>query len=167
MGEPTQPREKPSTPEQKPNRGPNRHNQNRPHRHGFEGREPTLKGFVFDLASDPDQFIRTTKKITNFVGRTYNEYTATLSESVKRLELVIPTAHNDPDTTNLLEFEVWKLSIKEFAHQTKVFNDFKAGLYNLILGQCTDALEDKLKSHRGAGCGYCRYTRSFYASGYG
>jgi hypothetical protein len=76
---------------------------------------------VFDLASDPDQFIRTTKEVNNFVGRTYNEYTATLSKSVKRLKLVMPTAPNDPDTTNLLAFEVWKLHIKEFAHQTKVF----------------------------------------------
>jgi hypothetical protein len=28
------------------------------------------------------------------------------------------------------------------------FTNFRSGLYNLVLGQCSDALQDKLKSHR-------------------
>jgi hypothetical protein len=49
----------------------------------FVGRERALEGFVYDLTSDPDQFIRTTKGITNFVGRNYREHTADLTEAVK------------------------------------------------------------------------------------
>jgi hypothetical protein len=30
----------------------------------------------------------------------------------------------------------------------QVFKNFRDGLYVLVLGQCSDALQDKLKSHR-------------------
>jgi hypothetical protein len=65
------------------------------------GRETPTKYFVYDLTSDPDQFIKTTKKITNFVGRNYKEYTADLTEAVKALNLIMPTARlTRPHTTN-------------------------------------------------------------------
>jgi hypothetical protein len=81
------------------------------------------------------------------VGRTYNEYTADLTNAIKLLSLAMPTTPADPDLANPLEFEIWKLAIKEHLYKTKIFTDFKAGLYNLVLGQCTAALEDKIKSH--------------------
>ena len=51
------------------------------------------------------------------------------------------------DPTNQALFKLWKLNIKE--HRTKVqeYANFRAGLYNLVFGQCTDALQDCLKSH--------------------
>jgi hypothetical protein len=106
-----------------------------------------IKRSLIDLVNDPDTFIKMIKEITILVGRTYTEYTAELSEAIKRLQLSIPTPPNDPDPTNMREMEMWKLSIKEHIHKTKVFTDFKVGFYNIVLGQCTDALEDKLRSH--------------------
>jgi hypothetical protein len=44
----------------------------------------------------------------------------------------MPTAPLNPDPTQPLEFELWKLQINEHMHKTKVFTDFKAGLYSLI-----------------------------------
>ena len=128
------------------NRRNNKKKQQQQQRSTFQGREPNLKGHIYDLVNDPDTFIKTTKEITILVGRTYTEYTAELSEAIKTLQLSMPTPPNDPDPTNMLEMEMWKLSIKEHIHKTKVFTDFKAGLYNIVLGQCTEALEDKLRS---------------------
>jgi hypothetical protein len=45
-------------------------NQRGYHTTRFEGREPSLKGHVYDWTGErnPDQFIKTTKEITNYVG---------------------------------------------------------------------------------------------------
>ena len=39
------------------------------------------------------------------------------------------------------------MDIKEYHKKLKVFANFRAGLYSLVLGQCTDALQECLKSH--------------------
>ena len=39
------------------------------------------------------------------------------------------------------------MDIKEYCEKLKVFANFRAGLYSLVLGQCTDALQEHLKSH--------------------
>lgn len=115
----------------------------------FEGREPSLKGFIYDCVGErnPDQYIKTTKEITNYVGRTYTKYTGAFMMAVCDLYLADPTRPTDPDPTNVLQVELWRLAIKE--HQLKVqeFKNFQAGLYNVVLGQCTEALQDMLKSN--------------------
>ena len=51
----------------------------------FEGREPSLKGFIYDYSGErkPDQFIKTTKEVVNYVGRTYTKYTAEFTQAVR------------------------------------------------------------------------------------
>jgi hypothetical protein len=58
-----------------------------------------------------------------------------------------PTPPADPDPTNRIAFEIWKLEIKDFRVKEQEYSNFRAGLYNVVLGQCTEALQDKLKSH--------------------
>jgi hypothetical protein len=115
----------------------------------FEGREPSLKGYIYDSTGErnPDQYIKTTKEITNYVGRTYTKYTAEFTQAVRDLELDDPTAPADPDPTNPIAFEMWKLELKEHKVKEQEYANFRAGLYNVVLGQCTEALQDKLKSH--------------------
>ena len=115
----------------------------------FEGREPSLKGFVYDSTGErsPDQFIKTTKEIVNYVGRTYTKYTAEFTQAVRDLELADPPAPAAPDPTNVVGFEMWKLDIKDHRAKQLAYSNFRAGLYNVVFGQCTEALQDKLKSH--------------------
>jgi hypothetical protein len=40
-----------------------------------------------------------------------------------------------------------KLEIKDYRVKEQEYSNFCAGLYNVVLGQCTEALQDKLKSH--------------------
>ena len=50
----------------------------------FEERESSLQGHVYDLSSagqNSDQFIRTTKEIETYVGRTSTEYTGMLEDT--------------------------------------------------------------------------------------
>jgi hypothetical protein len=53
--------------------------------HDFNGREPTLNGFIYDVVIDPGHLMKTKKEITNFVERAYNEYPDDLSNAAKIL----------------------------------------------------------------------------------
>jgi hypothetical protein len=116
----------------------------------FEGRELSLKGFIYDSTGErsPDQqYIKTTKEVINYVSRTYTKYTSQFMQAVRDLELVTPTAPTAPNAADLLAFELWKLDVREHRLKTQEYDNFHAGLYNVVFGQCTEALQDKLKSH--------------------
>ena len=88
------------------------------------------------------------KEIINYVGRTYTKCTAEFTQAVRDLELAALTAPENPDLNNALAFKVWKLDIKEHRVKEQEYANFQGGLYNILaLGQCTNALQDKLKSH--------------------
>jgi hypothetical protein len=42
---------------------------------------------------------------------------------------------------------MWKIEVKEYRIKEQEYSNFRAGLYNIMFGQCTEALQDKLKSH--------------------
>ena len=81
------------------------------------------------------------------MGLTYKEYTTKLKEGLENLVLVDPTEPDNPPEGNQVAFELWKMDIKEYRKKLKVFANFGVGLYSLVLGQCTDALQEHMKSH--------------------
>ena len=115
----------------------------------FTGRESAMNGHVFDYTGEhtPEKYIRTMKELLVHIGLTYKEYTTELKEGLENLALVDPTTPDNPPKGNQVAFEIWKMDIKEYREKLKVFANFRARLYSLVLGQCTDALQECLKSH--------------------
>jgi hypothetical protein len=68
-------------------------------------------------------------------------------QAVKDLDIQDPVAPADSDPVNQLTVEVWKMELKEHQDKVQHYANFQAGLYNVVLGQCTEALEEQLKSH--------------------
>ena len=122
---------------------------NRPQVPAFEGRDPNLKGFIYDFrdGKTADQFVKTTKEIARYVGRKYTEHTAEFVHAVEHLELTMPTAPKDPKGMDVVSIEKWKHEFKEYNGKDRKYKDFLAWLYGVVLGQCTEALEDRLNSH--------------------
>ena len=112
----------------------------------FSGREPAMNGPVFDYTGErmPEKYIRTMKELVAHIGLTYKEYTTDLKEGLESLILVDPTPPENPPEGNQVAFKIWKMDIKEYCEKMKVFAHFRAGLYSLVLGQCTDALQERL-----------------------
>ena len=81
------------------------------------------------------------------VGLTYKNYTTELKEGLENLTLVDPTEPENPPAGDQVAFELWKMDLKEYREKLKVYANFRAGLYSLVLGQCTDTLQERLKSH--------------------
>jgi hypothetical protein len=104
---------------------------------------------VYDYTGkrNPEQWIRTTKEIATYVGRTYKKYTAEFTEAVRTLVLDDPIELGAPDPTDVAEFEVWKLDIRDHRAKAQEYENFRAGFYTLVLGQCSEAMEDRLRSH--------------------
>ena len=121
----------------------------RPQALRFEGHDPNLKGFFYDFrdGKNADQYVKTTKEIARYVGRKYTEHTAKFVRAVKQLELNMPTAPTDPTDTDVVTIEKWKHEFKVYNGKDRKYKDFLAWLYGVALGQCTEALEDRLRSH--------------------
>ena len=71
---------------------------------------------------------------------------AVFVQAVENLDLSMPTAPADPPISDLLALERWKIQIKHYKDQWDTYRDFLANLYNLVIGQCMETLEDKIKS---------------------
>ena len=63
------------------------------------------------------------------------------------LDLVDPDEPLAPDPGNQVAFEQWKYVYKEYMNKMQEYTNFRSGLYNLVMGQCTEALKECLKSH--------------------
>ena len=115
----------------------------------FEGREPRLQGHIYDWTGErtPERYIRTTREISNYVGVVYTKYTADFTAAVDTLELTDPEEPPAPDPANLIAFEQWKYEYKEHMNKVQEYTNFCSGLCNLVMGQCTESLKERLMSH--------------------
>ena len=115
----------------------------------FEGREPRLQGHIFDWTGErtPERYIRMTREISTYVGVVYTKYTTDFTAAVDTLELTDPEEPPAPDPANLVAFERWKYEYKEHMNKLQEYTNFHLGLYNLVMGQCTESLKEHLKSH--------------------
>ena len=78
------------------------------------------------------------------MGLTYKKYTDEFTEAIRTLTLTDPTVPDAPDPTDVAEFEVWKLDIRYHRAKAQEYVNFQAGFYTLVLGQCSEAMEDRL-----------------------
>ena len=116
----------------------------------FERREPRLQGHIYDWTGErtPERYIRMTREISTYVGVVYTKYTADCTAAVDTLELNDPEEPPAPDPANQVAFERWKYVYKEYMNKVQEYTNFRSGLYNLVMGQCTEALKERLKSHK-------------------
>ena len=115
------------------------------------GREPEMHGHVYDLCNDNngDQYLQTTKELQMLIGRKAKKFTAELVQSITSLELEMPEEPDTPDeaTAGVVTIALWKQALLDHKERIQVYDDFKAYVYNVVLGQSSDALHDRLKSH--------------------
>lgn len=126
----------------------------------FEGSEPSLKGFIYDIGHEKtaDQYIKTTRAIVGWVGRTFDNNTTAFTDSLTTLQLVAPNPGLDPNVNQNAAnqhqiaaevlLEIWKRDYALAHKKRQEYTDFRSKLYHLLLGQCTEALRNRLESHQ-------------------
>ena len=68
-------------------------------------------------------------------------------DALENLVLNDPAKPVPPEPANQVEFEQWKLNIKEHKEKVQEYLNFWSGLHNLVFRQCAQALQEHLKSH--------------------
>ena len=95
-----------------------------------------------------DQFDKTTKKVAIVMGSDMGMYAPELSAAFTDMTLVMPTPPALPvDQDNPIQVHMWKQAFNECQGKTKAFSSFQAMVYLKVLGQCTDALKDRIIRH--------------------
>lgn len=118
-----------------------------PPRPKFEGRTEGLKGHVYDLRpTQADQFVKTTKEVALYVGRTYTNGSV-IKAAIETLEppLIQPPEELPEDATRT-ETRIWEERIKDFVKRETIMKENIKALYSLVWGQCSDPMQAKLES---------------------
>jgi hypothetical protein len=63
------------------------------------------------------------------------------------MELNDPVEPAAPAEDNPVAFQRWKCDYLDHRTKLQEYANFRAGLYNVVFGQCSEALQDKLRSH--------------------
>ena len=120
----------------------------------FKGNCEQLQGFVFDCSDykQADTFVTTLKRISEHVGSTYKNSGDIRSSIINEAKVVIalPTApvivdDDDPTAVEKVQLMIFKGEIDSYIKRRSILDDNIQKAYSLILGQCTDLLQSKMK----------------------
>ena len=114
----------------------------------FEGKCEELKGHIYDCSDtrQSDTFIKTTKEIAEYVGRTFKKGSdARLAiENLVLPTLTVPTAPDDETDRTLVK--IWEKEIDEYVKRKICLADNMQTVYSLVWGQCTDIMRQKIEA---------------------
>ena len=115
----------------------------------FVGRTTDLNGHIYDCSDirQADQFIKTTKEIAEYIGRTY-KFAGDIRSAILAQELPILLEPEEPqDENNRIAFKRWELAEQLYSRQKTALTENNKTLFSLVWGQCSDAMQQKLESH--------------------
>jgi hypothetical protein len=114
----------------------------------FEGRCKELEGHVYDIcgAQQANQFIKTTEEIGLYVGQHYS-HGGDIATAVRTYERpTFESPEDPPDDATIAVRKRWEDKLKRIGNREEVLEDNITKLYNLIWGQCSDAMQAKVES---------------------
>ena len=113
----------------------------------FEGECDDLKGAVYDVAAGRDTFMKTTRSIAEYVGRSYDD-ASDFRTGMVNLELPAVDAPEDPQNdAGAVRLELWKLARRRYELALENRRKVNGRAYALVLGQCSQAVRNRLEAH--------------------
>jgi hypothetical protein len=114
----------------------------------FEGKCADIKSSVYDVVSGKDTFAKTTREITEYVSREFEdagEFRTGIVEMQLTPLVEPPPLPADQDPIN---FELWKMARQKFEKQSEAHHKNSSWVYALVLGQCSQALCNWLEASK-------------------
>jgi hypothetical protein len=114
----------------------------------FEGRCKDLKNHVYDYgeSKNADQFVTTTKEIKTYVGQTFKN-AGDITAAITMLRMPTRKEPEDPeDPDNRVTLKKWERDYDEYRKWKLVLDENVKTLYNLVWGQCSEAMQQKVES---------------------
>ena len=117
----------------------------------FKGPLPGYETYVYDISRNkgPDAFSATTRKLSEYISRTV----ANAGEFMNAMnpdDLGFGTIEepDDPiDGATAIQLEKWKTKYKNWDYLTSKRNEAQKAAYAIVIGQCSDSVKDKMKTH--------------------
>jgi hypothetical protein len=112
------------------------------------GKEDKLGELVykFNTKDQADMYLRTTEAVADFVGLEYGRDIRMLVKHGTEKTFTKPRIPMSNDTTPGL-MEKYKTELRIFHWEKKEFQDYKAKVFVIILGQCTHNVKSKLETN--------------------
>ncbi|KAI2493285.1 Reverse transcriptase (RNA-dependent DNA polymerase) [Fragilaria crotonensis] len=123
---------------------------NRPARTGFKGDTEGMNANVFECfeeQTDRRQFAKTREALEAYVKKNLKfaeDLTPLFSEEMENPQLEMPV-ELDPEAS-IVEKAIWDQELREFVKRKSAFKGNLATIQAVVLGQCSEAMKDKLKS---------------------
>ena len=117
----------------------------------FEGKVEALKGFYYDCSDSKqsDMFVKTTKEIAGYVGRTYkmggDTRIAIETQEVPKFAIPADIAEDAPKG----EVRLWEKKLDHISKREDQLEHNIRQVYALVWGQCTDILQQKIEAEDG------------------
>jgi type II secretory pathway pseudopilin PulG len=101
---------------------------------------------VYDVVTGKDTFAKTTREIAEYVGREFDDAGEFRTGMVEMSlpPIVEPAAPEDGSPIN---FELWKMARRTFEKQTEARRRNSSRVYALVIGQCSQALRNRIEAH--------------------
>ena len=112
----------------------------------FKGRVEALKGHIYDCSDhkQAEQFTKTTKEISIYVGREFRVGGDDVRRAVDGLALPVLTKPNRPVSTDEYDKIEWVGEMKSYQARTTALEEGMKRLYNVVYGQCSEIMIQKL-----------------------
>ncbi|WP_288993360.1 hypothetical protein [uncultured Marinobacter sp.] len=120
----------------------------------FKGNEEKLAGHIFDCSDyrQADTFVNTHKRIADYVGAEYQEGGDIRSSIIHEARIQIPIPTNPtvvdpkaPTPDEIVARMIFKGELDTFVKRKSYLNQNIQMAYALVIGQCADLLQSKLK----------------------
>ena len=126
-----------------------RNNTSTPRETRFEGSCEDLKGSVYDVIAGKDTFLKTMRKIAEYVGREYTDAGGEYRLAMINLNLPARVEPQLPvDVVNVMAVEISKMARCTYNKKMEARDRNEQRIYSLTLGQCSQALHNRMEAHR-------------------
>ena len=112
-----------------------------------------MNGHVFQCYGEvtkKNHFARTMEELRNYVGLHFKHHPADIKKMMKLMQdvdIVPPT--DPPDGSSETTKQIWQQEVKMmYCEQVKTYKQNKCALYSVIWGQCSEAMQAKIKSDK-------------------
>ena len=108
--------------------------------------EDVLKGYyyVYGSLDQTDRYIRTTKKITDYVAQRFTKSIGVLVSKGTEQEFKEPD--KPKDEAKGMEVERYKMLLKMCLEKQERYQEYKAKVFRIIMGQCKASMRNKLEA---------------------
>jgi hypothetical protein len=117
----------------------------------FEGKCSEIKNSIYEVISGKDTFAKTTREIAEYVGREFDD-TGEFHTGMVDMRLPPLTEQAPPADGTPINFELWKMARRTFEKQTEARRRNSSRVYALIIGQCYQALCNRMEANERWSC---------------